>query len=123
MSQSLDLEALRQAVATAPVLRRAPRLRDAILATLQRIPELERQVANLEADLHSQDADYWRQRAERVDAEARLDPGRKSCPIHGALAAAPGVENTAPCGIDPAQADEIDRELGIGPYTPAEEPK
>lgn len=65
---------------------------DLLDRALERIPELERQVANLEADLHSQDADYWRERAKRVDAEARLDPGRKSCPIHGALAAAPGVE-------------------------------
>lgn len=42
-----------------------------VAAALGRIPELERQVANLEADLHSRDADYWRERADRVEAALR----------------------------------------------------
>ena len=80
---------------------------DEILAALERVPELERQVANLEADLHSHDADYWRERAERVEAAARehiaaiqrvTRPGEhlsaSAEALRAALAAAPAEEDS-----------------------------
>lgn len=74
---------------------------DEILAALERVPELERQVANLEADLHSHDADYWRERAERVEEAARacLDAftsgvgwPKMLADLRAALAAAPAED-------------------------------
>ena len=60
-------------VAQAPVLRRAPGLRDEIVAALERIPELERRIEAWEQDYASQGQQLHRvvQRAERLEAAAR----------------------------------------------------
>jgi hypothetical protein len=69
---------------------------------LERIPELERQVTNLAADLHSQDADYWRQRADQVATASRPFI---VCEVAGPLESRPRCGACDGCRLRAALAD------------------
>jgi 7-cyano-7-deazaguanine synthase in queuosine biosynthesis len=74
--RELTPDQLAAKVAQAPVLRRAPGLRDEIVRALERVQELERDqvsssTVHAALDSLTEERDRWRQRAERLEAAAR----------------------------------------------------